>query len=197
MYASRKSVLAAIRRKSHQEPDFDKSIFHALQVGRWHKDPLRFVPFLPKAWARKLEAQVTRFLDFRPSSIPGAGMGVFASTDLPAGFRIPYIGVVYPSYDDYGGSDKYSMCDGHAGVIDGHPSRTVRKLNYAPRINEPPAATNDEREAAANMHIQHEEEGPWSPLTPTVLCTRRPIPAGEELLLYYGDAYERDWACTP
>lgn len=178
----------------------------ALTCGTWHARPLRFVPKLRARHRRQLAEAVTGRVEVRASSIAGAGRGVFAVADLPAGSAFPYLGVVYPACGAAPAND-YLLGDGCAGVVNGAPARAPRTNNVAHLVNEPctvgiaavwPAAAppltaehvEDVRERLANMDMVLHGHPEWNDVTPTVLVARRGVRAGEELVWNYGACYE-------
>lgn len=105
--------------------------------------------------------------ELRPSTIPGAGLGVFARIDLPAGATLEVIGVLVR---------RESVSDRCTHFADCHKFRVGDKLlipvGYGGLVN---------HSAEPNLEKRIEGERVF-------LRALRPIAAGEELFFRYPDA---------
>jgi len=128
----------------------------------------------------------------RKSTIPGAGVGVFATQDLPRGFQLPYLGKVYK-----GEFDQIIKAIGRRNdlmyifhdetndlVIDAHPRYNSIGCNVCFRMNEPPKGRKASFEFVRSR-------GWTKDLTTIVARSVRKIKKGEELFVDYGDQYDR------
>ena len=104
--------------------------------------------FLPLDKRHLLKKHLEGFVAVKPSTIPGAGSGVFAAQDLSKGFQLPYMGKIYKGEFDnivrlIGDQDLlYIMHDDENSlVIDGHPRYNSVACSVAFRVNEPPKGT--------------------------------------------------------
>lgn len=134
-----------------------------------------------------------------PSSVPGAGLGVFAQAALPAGSTLgSYPGVIHrqgPAWAERKGNDAvqraqyfvWSLQNG--AVIDptdrqGNLPEAIMAWPLAPvpttlcRINEPPPG--------ADVNVDTAEEG-----NTVTFFTSRPVEPGDELFCDYGKNYDR------
>lgn len=167
--------------------------------GAWRPSPLRFVPKWTAELSRLMRGAVRGVIESRSSSIPGAGLGVFATRDIPKGTTWPYIGIIYPDDANYPHKTcTYCISAFQHDSIDGHPFRTLRKWNLIPRINEALSRRKTrwcrtmDRIRKANV-IFVDAEGEWRGVTTIMAETKRDIAAGEELFAYYGNVYEREY----
>ena len=145
--------------------------------------------------AKVVERQNYKSGDVEVKEVKGRGNGLFAAVDLPANWRIPYSGKEIdekkyesrvaashiPATSTYA---EYIIASGRKGVyIDGHPRFKVK--NNANMVNEPPPGTT------ANMVMVMDKftDGTKWP----VFVTVRPVPAGEELFVKYGEGYVRKY----
>jgi hypothetical protein len=105
--------------------------------------------------------------EVRPSTVPGAGLGVFARVGLPAGAELEVIGVLVR---------RESAADRCTHFADGHKFRVGDRLlipvGFGGLVNHS-RDPNLDRVAAGDR---------------VVLRTRRPVAAGEELFFRYPDA---------
>jgi hypothetical protein len=105
--------------------------------------------------------------ELRPSTIPGAGMGVFARTDLPIGAELEVIGVLVR---------RESVSDVCSHFADCHKfrigDRLLIPLGFGGLVNHSPDPNLD--------RIAEEDR--------VVLRVNRPISRGEELFFCYPDA---------
>lgn len=190
--------------KETQTPFCVPSYAHGLQWGTWHIDAngARFELNLPHTVADEYVDFVTQYLHIGDSRICGAGKGVFANVSIPPGFEVPYFGTVYPfeEVSPEGGST-YWMHDGDVGLIDGRPITDMPSAIYTTSfINEPacpaeatPAQCAAYRKAMANVDVRWGDHHRWAAGTPATLYTTRRIHVGQEVLLDYGDGYERNY----
>jgi len=139
-----------------------------------------------------LKKHLEPYVRVAKSTIPGAGVGVFASQDLPKGFQLPYIGKVYK-----GEFDQIVKAIGQTNdllyifhdesnnlVIDGHPRYNSIACNVCFRINEPPKGTKASLEFVSSKG--------WAKELSTISArATRKIKKGQELFVDYGDQYDR------
>jgi hypothetical protein len=136
-----------------------------------------------------LERKVGSCLKVMKSSIPKAGKGVIALTDIPRGFQLPYQGKVYkgkwdditPLIDDF----TYVYHDEEKGyVVDAHPRYNHTLYNVGFRVNEPPKG--------GKPNASFKDSRGWaSMISPVSIVTTRPLKAGDEVWVSYGDVYDR------
>lgn len=139
-----------------------------------------------------LKTHLEPFVEIRKSTIPGAGVGVFALQELPKGFQLPYIGKVYKGEFDQiikaigRGNDLTYIFhdDSNDLVIDAHPRYNSTRCNVCFRMNEPPKGTKASFEFVSS-------KGWAKRLTTIVARATRKIKSGEELFVHYGDQYDR------
>jgi transposase InsO family protein len=120
-----------------------------------------------------------RGLRIKKSTIPGAGLGLFAARDLPLGTRIDYTGDRAPLRDDRDGGAYFLQL-------------SSRKAIDAARTNAGEGRwVNDPKNS--NMRANTEFVLHTPPGRPRIGCLRtiRLIPAGEEICVSYGRAYWR------
>lgn len=105
--------------------------------------------------------------ELRPSTVPGAGLGVFARTELPAGAALEVIGVLVR---------RESVSDRCTHYADHHKFRVGEKLlipvGYGGLVNH-----------SAEPNLEKVIDGER-----VLLRTLRPVAAGEELFFRYPDA---------
>lgn len=150
----------------------------------------------------------------RPSTISGAGSGLFAAVDLPANslvalYPVDAIGIdaggqidLAASAEDmqfFAGSDSnaYRVYCRHADqiVVDANPTKNVAPIFSAHRVND--AAACSSRDAASiEQYLEQTIAGqncalvPVSTRAPLIAClTTQPVPAGAELFICYGPSY--------
>lgn len=140
-----------------------------------------------------------------PSTVRGAGDGVFAARDLPGMMHIPYFGRVGPRAMNKG---SHAAGNPHTGQqVDAYEYEPQR-ANIAGRINEPSsgmpnvfglAIPPDGDEVMPFMRMFREFESEHGVDCASVFCiTDRDISAGDELFTYYGNEYgERPYALSP
>ena len=132
-------------------------------------------------------------LRVKPSSINGAGRGLFASKDLPVGYNLPYTGDLVTESDGEGQ---------HGGeyVLELSKTRAIdaarRNAGVARWVNDPRKATSpDGRPLAANCKfVVHTPRG--TSVRAGAVRTLRTILKGEELLVAYGESYWRFYPGT-
>lgn len=200
-----KTICVNFSVESHRQTPGGTSVQNLLLLkkdGTPHKRPKHVqvrTSFLCRYKSRLLESKLGIYVCVRKSTIQGAGLGVFASTVLPKGFQIPYMGKMYVgSFEDASmlirsqnahkkSPMSYILHDEDTRtVIDGHPSYNVTKHNVGFRINEPPKGTK-----ANTVFITSEK---WAKrFSPVSVRTRRVIKENEELFVYYGDSYDRSF----
>ena len=120
-------------------------------------------------------------LRIKQSSIPNAGLGLYAARDLPAGTRIDYTGDrVLLRTDKDGGA--YFLQLSRATAIDA--ART--NCGYGRWVNDP-------RGSAASANAEFVIHTPRGPYRARIGCVRtlRLIKGGEEICVSYGAAYWR------
>lgn len=105
--------------------------------------------------------------EVRPSAVPGAGLGVFARVDLPAGAELEVIGVLVR---------RESVSDRCTHFADHHKFRVGDKLLIPVGLG---GLVNHSRAPNLEKVITGER---------VVLRTVRPVAAGEELFFRYPDA---------
>ena len=114
----------------------------------------------------------------RPSRIHGAGLGLFATEPIPGNRVIgEYTGTIR-KYDECNLSWSMHTSKGPDFMIDASTSRRscpVRFINDTP----PPLANCIMRELYADGRV--------------FIVSKKAIPAGAELLYFYGHAYNRKW----
>lgn len=139
-----------------------------------------------------LKKHIEPFVEVRKSTIPGAGVGVFACQDLPKGFQLPYIGKVYKGEFDQivkaigKHNDLVYIFHDETNdlVIDGHPRYNSITCNVCFRINEPPKGTKASFDFVSSKG--------WAKNLSTIVARSvRKIKKGEELFVDYGDQYDR------
>jgi len=149
---------------------------------------MRLFPGYPKTANEKYVEK--ELVEMRPSSIPGAGTGVFAKKDIPNNtelgiYRGEYLtnsefhnryddsglGTYVLTIDDLDGSDKKSYVDG------------IKKGNWITLINSPKGTLN-------KVNVIFYSDGK--------ALAKRNIKAGEELFVGYGSKYwnNRYWKNT-
>ncbi len=106
--------------------------------------------------------------EVRPSSVPGAGLGVFARADLPAGAELEVVGVLVR---------RDTAADRCTHFADRHKFRVGADLLLIP------VGVGGLVNHAADANLER-VEFPGR----VVLRTRRPVAAGEELFFAYSDA---------
>ena len=139
-----------------------------------------------------LKKHLEPYVEVRKSTIPGAGVGVFAAQDLPKGFQLPYIGKVYKGEFEQIikaiGKDNDLLYIFHDEsnrlVIDGHPRYNSIGCNVCFRINEPPRGTKASLDFVSSKG--------WAKDLSTISArVTRKIKKGRELFVDYGDQYDR------
>ena len=118
-------------------------------------------------------------LRIKKSSIPGAGLGLFADRDLPKGTRIDYTGDRVPLASERDGGVYFLQITQHAAI---DAART--NCGQGRWVNDPRGS--DQRQNSEFVLYT-------PPGRPRQACvrTRRPIQKGEEILIKYGGAYWR------
>lgn len=173
-----------------------KQIVTLEPVGRKRPKRLKVVvesSFLSPEKRTILKGHLDGHLKLKPSTIPGAGSGVFAAKDLPKGFQLPYLGKVYHGKFDaiievMDAKEEDLLYIFHdeknSLVIDGHPRYNSLACNLAFRINEPPKGQTASLDFVSTKG--------WAKDFSTI-CARtvRPIKKGEELFVDYGESYDR------
>lgn len=118
------------------------------------------------------------YISIEESNIPGAGMGAFARCDLPANRVIgEYLGKIFESDDPRATGAYLFQVYGRGGrllhLIDGKVKKYSSWVRF---VNTP------QREEDANAEFFQKSGRIF-------IKTIRPIPAGEEIMAYYGDDY--------
>lgn len=167
-----------------------------LTSGEWRREGggTAFIPSLGEADHARLDA-IAEHVELRPSNIEGAGSGVFARRALPAGFLLPYVGVIRINKDAEIEECAYRLAlveDTDSWVIDGDPGLLAslgidETRSFATRVNESPAGFPRLR---PNCVLSTYEAPEWAHLTPAAIYTSRKIAPGEELFTSYGEDYE-------
>lgn len=106
--------------------------------------------------------------EVRPSRIPGAGLGVFARADLPAGAELEVVGVLVR---------RDSPADRCTHFADHHKFRVGADLLLIP------VGLGGLVNHAADANLERVEHAGG-----VVLRTRRPVAAGEELVFSYSES---------
>lgn len=174
-----------------------------LITGVWRHHPARFIPNFRDELLLLRMRDLATAVEIRTSSIPEAGGGVFATKTLPKGFSLPYLGVVYPTDDESVPlfDRTYAMEDGDCGVIDGDPTKMPSLFRYASMINEP-ACEEGKRVTRMRQRAARKQRGNceidfddpiWNDVTPTVIRTTQAVVPGQELLMDYGEQYDREY----
>jgi hypothetical protein len=118
-------------------------------------------------------------LEVKPSKEKGAGMGVFATKVLPVGTMIPIVGQHHPGATPSALTHSWEYYGKARGYVDGNPSiKPFKKvgsygLAIAMMLNE-----STTKILTCKFHLDH-----------VVVATR--LKAGDELTVYYGNAYDR------
>lgn len=124
----------------------------------------------------------------RPSSVPGAGRGLFAAwrDGLAKGHRIPYTGDAIALNDDEAGGPYVLQTRQGAGI-----DAARRNSGLGRWVNDPRGAVDENgRARRANCEfVLHTPRGGGQRIA--AVRTLRPILKGEELLVRYGDDYWR------
>jgi len=156
----------------------------------------------------------TQYLEVKESTVPNAGKGVFAKTDLPDDLAIPYFGELLSSEKkavNKGSHVGTNTACPHQYVVDAHPSLDKRGAFITGMVNEPGEGMNP-----PNMMMVGVKE--WdidkpSKQLPSLWCrawrnfeqnnklesggiyffTLRDIKKGEELLTFYNEEYQRNY----
>ena len=105
--------------------------------------------------------------ELRPSTVPGAGLGVFARVDLPAGATLEVIGVLVR---------RESVSDRCTHFADHHKFRVGDRLLIPVGYG---GLVNHSHEPNLEKHLDGDR---------VLLRTVRPVAAGEELFFRYPDA---------
>jgi hypothetical protein len=124
---------------------------------------------------RELEIEKD-YVEMKKSSIPGAGIGVFAKKDIQAGEDLGFYRGEWLGLDDYSNGDRnftYTLklsIDGNDIYIDAEKNA----YNWTSRVNAP-------KGTGMKSNIYWDSEGRT--------YAKRNIKAGEELLIGYGSRY--------
>ncbi len=162
-------------------------------------------------------------LEIKKSGIPGAGMGVYALEDIPSGSRVPYIGKpVYGSnyngsysFDviDWGENGiPYRDYESDSGYVDETDSEAGSSDSAA--VDESSSSSENSIDAESSLFVIDSSDETTSNWTRTINCqieesdnnmcafqrfdqvllkTIRKIEKDEELFLWYGDDYIREY----
>ena len=142
--------------------------------------------------AKKPAVHYIAAVELQVVDVPNKGKGVVAAIDLPRNSRLPYLGkqIDQKTYDNFAARNTkhpekryvdYIIATSIKGTyIDAHPRYRGSEKWIASRINEPGPRQK------ANCVIRFEERLP-------VVVTTKKIAAGQELMLHYGGAYERQY----
>ena len=131
-------------------------------------------------------------LRVRPSTVQGAGRGLFAARELPANHRVPYTGdEIELRAEENGGP--YVLETRRGTGIDA----ARRNSGLGRWVNDPRGAIDEQgRPRAANCEFTlHTPRGERQRVA--AVRTLRPIVRGEELLVRYGSGYWRFHAAAP
>ena len=128
----------------------------------------------------------------KPSSVPGAGRGLFAArpAGLPAGHKVPYTGDAMELDGDGARGGPFVLQTRNDSGIDA----ARRNSGLGRWINDPKGATDGQgRARQANCEfVLFTPRGERERVA--AVRTLRPVPNGEELLVRYGRDYWRFWA---
>ena len=151
-------------------------------------------------------------VSIKPSSVEGAGNGVFAKQDLPAGKILPYYAVVKKMSKIDDDDDTYFMTITYTNennksrclpgvVADGHPGQD--EISSLPKWYRTASIVNEATTSAPNaIFIQNtnltkdhivECYKSKTPIVIALLVLPQDVTKGQELFTMYGSDYERDY----
>lgn len=117
-----------------------------------------------------------KYITIKTSTIRGAGLGAFATCDIPKGSTIgEYLGKNKPPTYESSSAYMFSVYDGNElyRVIDGKSKKYASWVRY---VNTTPT----DREANCYF-FQYQKR--------IFIRTKKNVPAGQEIFAYYGDDY--------
>jgi SET domain-containing protein len=140
---------------------------------------MRLFPAFPKTTDEKYVEK--DLIEMRPSSIPGAGTGVFAKNDIPANTQLGYYRGEHLSAEEFENKFRDAGLGTYVLTLEDPEDKTknfyvdgLKKGNWTSRINSPKGTLHK-----ANIIFY----------TNGTVVSRRNIKAGEELFVGYGPKY--------